>query len=195
MTVENSFRGANLSGIANKGVLALCTEVLKFRKQLTLRSELREQSGWNDELNAYLTDSLNALCETLEGVTYTAMQQPVATLMPSPIPVTFPYVLDGSHPDYPQLDAEAYQNDWLKMFIWELDHTFAEATRLDCRHSGYTVPKTQSVMIKGMLNNLMQIVQAKGGEGNRVNTPTGTLPSQEADTFQGNSQGGGPIII
>jgi len=185
MAATNSFTGVNLSGVANKGVLAICTELMKFRKQLTLRTELREQSGWNDELNAYLLAEVNQLDETLTGVTYKAGQSPNTTVLPAPIPVDLAYQLDGAHKDYPQLASEVYQNDWLKMFCWELDRVFVESTRLDCRHSGNTIPVQQSAMIKAMLNNLMQIVQDKGGEQNRSATPTGTLNSQEPPAVGG----------
>lgn len=185
MVGVNSFTGANLSGIANKGVLAMCTELMKFRKQLTRRTELMEQSGWNDELNEYLESEVGQLEETLIEVTYQAGTTPNTTVLPAPIPITLSYSLDGAHADYPQLNDERYQNDWLKMFCWELDRVFVEATRLDCRHSGNTVPKQQAEMIKAMLNNLMSIIQKKGGETNRSSTPTGTLASQEPQTFSG----------
>lgn len=187
MTIENSFQGSNLSGIANKGVLALAVETLKFRAQLTLRNELREQSGWNDELNEFLQQGVQALDATLKGVTYKSSTSPTGTVMPSPMPRTLQYELSGSDPDFPQMDDTKHKNDWLKIFIWELDHTFCEVTRLDCRHSGYAIPEQQAAMIGAMLNNLMTIIQEKGGETNRVFTPTGTLPSQESQTFHGQS--------
>ena len=50
---QNTFRGANPE-FPNLGIHFLLAEVIKFRKQLTVRQEFRSQSGWNDALNRYM---------------------------------------------------------------------------------------------------------------------------------------------
>jgi len=66
---QNTFMGANLE-FPNLGVHFILAEVIKFRKQLTVRQEFRSQSGWNDALNRYMVDELEKLGDTLENITY-----------------------------------------------------------------------------------------------------------------------------
>ena len=67
--MKNTFTGAVLA-FSNKGIHAICNEVIKFRKQLMLRTEFRSQSGWNDSLNDYMKDQLEHLAQTVKRVTY-----------------------------------------------------------------------------------------------------------------------------
>ena len=66
---QNTFLGANLE-FPNLGIHFLLAEVIKFRKQLTVRQEFRSQSGWNDGLNRYMITELEKLGDTLENITY-----------------------------------------------------------------------------------------------------------------------------
>ena len=60
MASQNSFSGANLD-FPNEGIHFLLAEVIKFRKQLTVRDEFRSQSGWADNLNRYMVTELEKL--------------------------------------------------------------------------------------------------------------------------------------
>ena len=58
-------------------------------------------------------------------------------------------------------------------------------TRLDSRHQPYSITKYESVMMRSLLNVLYTLTQRKGGETNRSDIPTGTMPSDEGTTFGG----------
>ena len=210
---ENTFRGYHPE-TNNRGIFALCEEIINFRKQLTVRPEVRSQSGWNDALNTFMVTRLERIADTLEKVTYspsglTQEQLEVnaadttrsladdysATsvntddlLLPAGRPVKFRWVLDGSDPDLPQLSVADCPNDWAYMFITNLDSIFVDITQLDSRSQPSTITKYESAMIRNRLNELFTITQTKGGEVNRNDVPTGTLPSQESGTLQGDVQ-------
>ena len=207
---QNTFKGANLV-FPNRGVHALLAEVMKFRKQLTKRDEFRSQSGWANALNQYMVEELNKLSDTLESITYSPdaddldelesqasdttrtleddyNERAISSdnvLMPAACDRPVVWDLTGSDPDIPQMTPENCPNDFGRMFITLLDHFFTELTRLDSRHQPVTLTKYESVMMRTVLNELMTICQRKGGEVNRSNIPTGTLNSDEPDTFQG----------
>ena len=46
MAAENTFKGANTE-FPNLGIHFILAEIIKFRKQLTVRQEFKSQSGWN----------------------------------------------------------------------------------------------------------------------------------------------------
>ena len=65
----NTFRGCNLE-FPNLGIHFILAEVIKIRKQLTVRQEFRSQSGWNDSLNRYMVTEIEKIGDTLENITY-----------------------------------------------------------------------------------------------------------------------------
>ena len=65
----NTFQGANVE-FPNRGIHFLLAEIIKFRKQLTVRQEFKAQSGWNNSLNAYMVRELEKLRDTVENITY-----------------------------------------------------------------------------------------------------------------------------
>ena len=69
MADENTFDGANLE-FPNIGIHFVLAEIVKFRKQLTVRQEFRSQSGWDNALNSYMIEELEKLADTLENITY-----------------------------------------------------------------------------------------------------------------------------
>ena len=93
--------------------------------------------------------------------------------------------LSGTDVDIPQLHPGNCPNDAARSFIAALDNLFVELTRVDSRHQPYSLTKYESVMIRSLLNVLYTLTQRKGGEVNRSDIPTGTLPSDEASTFGG----------
>lgn len=207
---ENTFRNYHPS-TNNRGIFALCEEIINFRKQLTVRPEVHSQSGWNDALNTFMVTRLERIADTLESVTYSPSgqtQEELETnasdttrslaqdyeatsvntdnlLLPAGRPVEFRWDLSGADPDIPQLDVEDCPNDWAYMFITCLDSIFVDVTQLDSRSQPSTITKYESAMIRSRLNELFTITQRKGGEGNRNDVPTGTLPSQESGTLNG----------
>ena len=52
MAAQNTFKGANTE-FPNLGIHFILSEIIKFRKQLTVRQEFKSQSGWNNALNRY----------------------------------------------------------------------------------------------------------------------------------------------
>ena len=208
MASQNSFSGANLD-FPNEGIHFLLAEVIKFRKQLTVRDEFRSQSGWADNLNRYMVTELEKLADTLENITYfpddvtleTLEAQAADTtrslnddyneralssdnvLMPVGLSRQIVWDLTGADLDIPQTTHAIYPNDDARSFLKGLDKFFVECTRLDSRFQTQTITKYESVMMRSLLNTLYTITQRKGGEAMRSDIPTGTLPSQEDGTF------------
>ena len=206
----NTFHGANLS-FENLGIHFLLSEVIKFRKQLTVRTEFKSQSGWDNSLNNYMIKELEKLADTLENITYlpdSLTQEELEAqaadttrsladdytdraltsdnvLMPVSITREVVWDLTGTDPDIPQMTPENCPNDAARAFVTGLDNFFVQATRLDSRFQAENITKYESVMMRGYLNQLYTITQRKGGEGPRSDIPTGTLPSQDPATFQG----------
>lgn len=207
---QNTFRGANLE-FPNLGVHFMLAEIIKFRKQLTVRQEFRSQSGWNDSLNRYMITEIEKLGDTLENITYNPddltleeleaqasnTTRSVAddyndlaltqdnVLMPVGVNRSIVWDLTGADLDIAQLDPSNCPNDAARSFVTALDNVFVELTRLDSRHQPYSVTKYESVMVRSLLNVLYTLSQRKGGEANRSDIPTGTLPSDEGTTFAG----------
>jgi hypothetical protein len=207
---QNSFTGANLV-FQNDGIHFLLSEVVKFRKQLTVRDEFRSQSGWHDSLNAYMSDELEKLADTLENITYNPDESTREELEAQaadterslsddynvkaltsdnvlmPVGVSRPVVWDlsGADVDIPQMTPQDCPNDHARAFVTGLDMFFVELTRLDSRFQAQTITKNESVMMRSILNTLYTITQRKGGEVNKSDIATGTLPSQDPDTFVG----------
>ena len=206
---QNTFLGANLE-FPNLGIHFLLAEVVKFRKQLTVRQEFRSQSGWNDGLNRYMITELEKLGDTLENITYNpdgfSLEELEAqagdttrtleedynefaltqdnVLMPVGVNRTLSWDLTGTDVDIPQLTPQICPNDYARTFVAALDNFFVELTRLDSRHQPYAITKYESVMMRSLLNVLYTLTQRKGGEANRSDVPTGTLPSEEGGTFR-----------
>ena len=67
--MKHTFTGM-VKAFPNRGIHFLVAEVLKVRRQLSVRAEFRSQSGWNDSLNAYIKRQLEALAQTVKRVTY-----------------------------------------------------------------------------------------------------------------------------
>jgi len=207
---ENTFAGANLE-FPNLGIHFILAELIKFRKQLTVRQEFLSQSGWDNALNGYMVTELEKLADTLENVTYNPDVVPKEVLelqaadtgrslsedynayalaqddvvMPTGRPRKVVWDLTGTDPDLPQLTPVNCPNDSARTFVTQLDNVFVELTRLDSRWQPMMITKYESVMIRAMLTTLYTITQRKGGEPNRSDIPVGTLPSHEASTFGG----------
>jgi len=207
---QNTFTGANLV-FQNDGIHFLLSEVIKFRKQLTVRDEFKSQSGWQDSLNLYMADELEKLADTLENITYNPdeatreeLEAQAANTERSlsddynikaltsdnvlmPVGVARPVVWDltGADVDLPQLTPQDCPNDHARSFVTGLDMFFVELTRLDSRFQTQTITKNESVMMRSILNTLYTITQRKGGEVNKSDIASGTLPSQNTDTFVG----------
>ena len=205
---QNTFTGANME-FPNLGIHFILAEVIKFRKQLTIRQEFKSQSGWDNALNNYMITELEKLADTLENITYNPDPVPKEVLelqaadttrslsddytvysltndnvvMPSAKAKRVVWDLSGSDLDIPQMTPENCPNDSARSFVTALDELFVALTRLDSRFQPTMVTKYESVMIRNMLNVLYTITQRKGGETNRSDIPTGTLPSQEDATF------------
>ena len=198
---QNTFRGSNVE-FPNLGIHFILAEVIKIRKQLTVRQEFRSQSGWNDALNRYMVTEIEKLGDTLENITYNPdnltleelegqagdSTRSVAddyndlaltqdnVLMPVGVNRRVIWDLTGADVDIPQLHPGNCS---------ALDNFFVEMTRLDSRHQPYSITKYESVMMRSLLNVLYTLTQRKGGEGNRSDIPTGTMPSDEGTTFGG----------
>ena len=210
MAAQNTFKGANTE-FPNLGIHFILSEIIKFRKQLTVRQEFKSQSGWNNALNRYMVTEIEKIGDTLENITYNpdALTQEeleaqaadttravaddyndVAltqdnVLMPVGVNRTVTWDLTGNDVDIPQLHPGNCPNDAARSFIVALDNLFVELTRVDSRHQPYSLTKYESVMIRSLLNVLYTLTQRKGGEVNRRDIPTGTLPSDEPTTFGG----------
>ena len=210
MAAENTFKGANTE-FPNLGIHFILAEIIKFRKQLTVRQEFKSQSGWNNALNRYMVTEIEKLGDTLENITYNpdnlTLEELEAqagdstrnvaddynelaltqdnVLMPVGVNRKVTWDLTGADVDIPQLMPSNCPNDAARSFTAALDNFFVELTRLDSRHQPYSLTKYESVMMRSLLNVLYTLTQRKGGEVNRSDIPTGTLPSDEAATFGG----------
>lgn len=206
----NTFTGANLE-FPNMGIHFMLGEIMGFRKQLTTRPEFKSQAGWTDALNAYMVEELERLSNTLESITYypdevskdeLELQASDSTrsladdyneraltvdnvLLPASPVTPIVWKLDGSDVDIPQMTPANCPNDYGRAFISGLDRIFVNLTRLDSRFQPHTITKHESVMVRSLLNILYTICQRKGGEVQKPDVPTGTLPSQEDLTFKG----------
>ena len=206
----STFRGCNLE-FPNLGIHFILAEVIKIRKQLTVRQEFRSQSGWNDSLNRYMVTEIEKIGDTLENITYNPdnltleeleaqagdSTRSVAddyndlaltqdnVLMPVGVNRRVVWDLTGVDMDIPQLHPGNCPNDAARTFVTALDNFFVEMTRLDSRHQPYSITKYESVMMRSLLNVLYTLTQRKGGETNRSDIPTGTMPSDEGTTFGG----------
>lgn len=205
---QNTFEGANML-FANKGIHAMLAEIIKFRKQLTVRDELKSQSGWDNALNNYMIVELEKIADTLENIAYnpdpTSQEELEAqaadttrsladdynvnalsadnVLQAKGLDRAVVWVLDGSDPDLPQMTPANCPNDTYRTFVSGLDRLFVELTRLDSRFQPQTVTKYEAVQVRALLNELYTLTQRKGGEVNRSDIPTGTLPTQNANSF------------
>ena len=210
MAAANTFTGANLE-FPNLGIHFILAEIVKFRKQLTVRQEFKSQSGWNNALNRYMVTEVEKLGDTLENITYNpdtlTLEELEAqagdstrnvsddyndlaltqdnVLMPVGVNRKINWDLSGADVDIPQLQPGNCPNDAARTFTTALDNFFVELTRLDSRHQPYSLTKYESVMMRSLLNVLYTLTQRKGGEANRSDIPTGTLPSDEPTTFGG----------
>lgn len=207
---ENTFTGANLS-FPNRGIHFMLAEIIRFRKQLVVRPEFQSQSGWTNALNEYMIEELERLSDTLENITYNPDDIPKEelerqaadttrtlaedyneraltadnVLLPAAPVKTIVWDLTGADPDIPQPTPDKIPNDFGRAFITALDELFVMLTRLDSRFQPQSITKYESVMVRTQLNTMYTICQRKGGEVNKPDIPTGTLPSQEPDTFKG----------
>ena len=210
---QNTFAGTNLV-FPNAGIHFLLAEVIKFRKQLTVRIEFRSQSCWTNGLNNYMQKELEKLGDTLENITYNPDAQTQEeleaqaadttrsladdynvralasdnVLMPVSRSYDIVWDLSGNDLDIPQMTPANCPNDAARTFVTGLDKLFTEATRLDSRHQSQTITKYESVMLRSLLNELFTITMRKGGEENKSDIPQGTLPSQDGATFLGSSK-------
>lgn len=208
----NSFTGANQE-FQNRGIHFMLAEIMKFRKQLTVRPEFKGQSGWNDALHNYMVEELEKLADSLETITYhpdavskDELEEQAAdinrtladdfnaaalsadnVLLPSSTVRRIPWDLTGADPDCPQVTVENCPNDIGRAFIVGLDELFVLLTQLDSRFQPTTITKQESTMVRAHLNMLYTLCQRKGGEVNKSDIPTGTLPSQMPQTFNGAS--------
>lgn len=209
----NTFYGY-VQSFPNIGLHALLAEVIKFRKQLTVRSEFKSQSGWDNSLNNYMVRELEKLADTLENITYNPDDETREALLAQsadstrsladdynvkalssdnvlmPVATDRPvvWVLDGTDPDLPQMTPENCPNDAARVFVAGLDNFFVQATRVDSRYQPNAITKYESTMLRAFLNQLYTLTQRKGGEANRSDLPTGVLPTQEPATFQNASK-------
>ena len=139
---QNTFLGANLE-FPNLGIHFLLAEIVKFRKQLTVRQEFRSQSGWNDGLNRYMVTELEKLADTLENITYNpdsfTLEELEAqagdtsrtldedynefaltqdnVLMPVGVNRTLSWDLTGADVDLPQLAPQNCPNDYASTYV------------------------------------------------------------------------------
>ena len=135
---------------------------------------LEELEAQASDTNRSLADDYNEFALTQDNV-----------LMPVGVNRRVAWDLTGADVDIPQLNPEVCPNDAARSFVVALDSFFVELTRLDSRHQPYAVTKYESVMMRSVLNVLYTLTQRKGGEQNRSDVPTGTMPSEEPGTFLG----------
>ncbi len=209
---QNTFEGAVLK-FRNASIHVILAEVIKFRRQLVLRPEFQQQSGWDNALNKYLISGVEQLADTLENITYKPSKDSLEELgeaasdtsnslaqdyadgtysLHSDNVVMAPtneeaiiWDLTGVDPNIPQPNESRFVNDFGRIFIKGLDNFFVQLTRLDARNQTQGITKTESVRMRALLDGLYTITQRKGGEINKLDIPGGVLPSDEPTTFKG----------
>lgn len=70
--MKNSFSGMVMA-FPNVGIQTLVAKALTFRKQLTVRPERLQQSGWNNELNVFMAQGLNGLDKYCRRIVYNSI--------------------------------------------------------------------------------------------------------------------------
>ena len=205
---QNTFTGMQLT-FPNEGIHALIAQAMKFRKQLTVRTEFRSQSGWDNATNSFMVKELEQLNNGVARIAYNpddrtqeqieadaastvetlADSYGINTLstdnlmMPPSRDRNIVHVLNGTDPDIPQMTPMACPNDTARIFITALDDFMVEASRLDSRFQSTCITKYEAGMLKALLERLYSITQNDGGEDNRSDIPNGTMPSQEPWAF------------
>ena len=134
---QNAFDVTNLK-FRNATIHFIVTEAIKFRKQLTVRPEFKQQSGWDNALNQYMVDELEKLADTLENITYNPSDKTKEELesdsadtsnslardyaagvysihsdnvvMPKSVERELDWDLTGADPDIPQPDEISFKN-------------------------------------------------------------------------------------
>ena len=96
-------------------------------------------------------------------------------------PLTFDFT--GDDPNVPQPTPALLPNDFARAFVVGLDAFVVMATQLDSRPQPTTINKAESAQLVAALNSLYVICETKGGEANRIEIPTGILPSDFPSTF------------
>ena len=91
--------------------------------------------------------------------------------------------LSGQHPDYPQPSPDVCPNDWFGLFVTKLDNFVVLATNCDSRTQPSTINAYESAQLQSDLMTLYAICLERGGEANRIETPTGLLRSNYDDTY------------
>ena len=93
------------------------------------------------------------------------------------------YDLTGADPNVPQPTPELLPNDIARAFVIGVDNLIVAATNLDSRTQPATINAMEAAQLLTLLNEMYALCMLKGGEENRVETPTGVLPVQRASTF------------
>src|SRR5690606_30393886 len=190
MSEMNSFSGLVLS-FANTSIHFAVDEVMKFRAQLTRRTEFQSMSGWGDDLNKYMKDELEKIYHTLTRITINPSDKTQEELEgevsntettlagrfnsksvraddvigPAPLPRTLEYDFTGNDPNYPQVTLQEFPNEVARNFIRLLDRYVVELTRLDSNRQYAMITKYDSLKLaSGFLDPLWTICMVKGGE-------------------------------
>src|ERR1051326_740187 len=67
--IKNSFAGM-VTVFPNVGIHSLVATGFKFRKQLTVRTEMKQQTGWSNELNVFMAKGLLELDKNCRRIVY-----------------------------------------------------------------------------------------------------------------------------
>ena len=141
---QNTFEGTVLK-FRNSSIHVILAEIIKLRRQLVLRPEFQQQSGWDNALNQYLIIGVEQLADTLENITYKTSPKSLKELgedaadtsnslaqdyedgtyyLHSDNVVMAPtndesiiWDLTGADPNLPQPDEKTFVNDFLRIFI------------------------------------------------------------------------------
>jgi hypothetical protein len=83
--IKNSFSGLN-AVFPNVGIHTLVAVIIQFRKQLTVRPELKQQSGWNNELNVFMAQGLNKVDRHVRRIVYNSASTEMKKVLNNPDP-------------------------------------------------------------------------------------------------------------
>ncbi len=189
----------------NRSIHTYAGHCLTFRGQVLQDGEFGVQSGWDTATNDFMIEFLNSLDFLRRKITHNPQDTDLKTLVarakaldivlsddqnaqspmgdevarPTGREFDFPYSLDGSDPNIPELRNVNLRNVDARMFVTALDQHIVETTRLDSRFATYRITPRESLMLHASLGEMFDMCVSFGGDENRVPIPHGVRPNEE----------------
>jgi hypothetical protein len=181
LTIRDEFRSQSGWNDAMNGYIKRQLEALaQTVKRITYSPSGSDPDAVKDQRIQEAKDTSLKLADVFDGTSINSDD----LVMPSTgMPKTVPFELSGNHPDFPQPTHDIIENDFARTFVIGLDSFIVSASQLDSRTQPSTINAMESAQLQSLLNELYFVAEIKGGEENRVETPTGLMPSDRPGTY------------